>query len=92
MPTSKGELVLELIREVRDKQDMQTVMLTEMKKDIAQNTEDLADHIEGVMQNRVRIEKLEQPRIFIKTLTTIVLKVGGLAGAIFTILKVSGYI
>ena len=35
-------------------------------KDIDRNTKDLSDHIEGVQQNRKRIEILEQPLSFKK--------------------------
>ena len=34
---------------------------TKMESDISRNTSDIADHIEGVKQNRARIEKLEEP-------------------------------
>lgn len=46
-----------------------------MKKDVSRNTEDLSEHIEGVLQNRVRIEVLEkdtfQPKRFAKALIII---------------------
>ena len=38
-------------------------------KDIDRNTKDLSDHIEGVQQNRKRIEILEQPLSFKKAFT-----------------------
>ena len=48
-----------LIKEIHDKVHEMDLRQHDMQKDIAQNTNDLADHIEGVVQNRVRIETLE---------------------------------
>ena len=51
-----------LIKEIHDKIHEIDIRQVEMQKDIAQNTKDLSEHIEGVIQNRVRIEELEEDK------------------------------
>jgi hypothetical protein len=57
----KEEMIFDLLTEVR--QDVKDIRITQnnQSKYIEKNTNDLADHIEGVIQNRKRIEYLEMP-------------------------------
>jgi len=51
-----------------------------MAKDVEQNTKDLAEHIEGVIQNRERIAILEEERRFPKKVGDILIKAGKIIG------------
>jgi len=99
MPSKKDDLVVELLQEIREDQKSQSgvlhehsILLMDVKKDVEQNTQDLREHKEGVIQNRVRIEKLEEPRIFLKHLKKILIGVGAVAGAIYMVLRLLGKI
>lgn len=59
-------LVLDLLKEVREDQRIthetlskMDIKLVKIESNVDKNTEDLAEHIEGVLQNRERLEKLE---------------------------------
>lgn len=82
------EILLDLLREVRNEQRGQTVLLTEMRKDISKNTEDLTEHKEGVIQNRKRIEKLEIPFVFTKRVASVTAWITGAAGTIYGIFEI----
>lgn len=56
--------------------------VAEIKKDVERNTADLEEHIEGVLQNRHRIVKLEEPRKVIKGLAKFTIWLAGVAGAV----------
>ena len=92
MSNKKDDLVIDLLQEVREDQKAQTTILIELQKDVSKNTEDLTEHKEGVIQNRVRIEKLEEPRIVFKVLKKYTLGVGGIAGAVLVTLKLLNYL
>jgi hypothetical protein len=68
---SDNKLVIDLLKEVREDQKKTTevlyehsTMLHDLGSDVKKNTEDLANHIEGVVQNRTRIEALEKEEEF----------------------------
>ena len=102
----KDDIIVSLLQEVREDQKDQSnvlhdhsLLLGDMKKDIAQNTKDLAEHKEGVVQNRValvghgkRILKLEEPKIFWKTLKGGIVTIGTLTGVTLGILRLLGKI
>jgi len=62
MPPHQGAYMFDnkLVKEIHDKIHEIDKRQVEMQKDIAQNTKDLSEHIEGVIQNRARIEELEE--------------------------------
>lgn len=64
MPPHQGAFMFDskLVKEIHDKIHEIDKRQVEMQKDIAQNTKDLSEHIEGVIQNRIRIEDLEEER------------------------------
>lgn len=95
---SKDDLITQLLKEVRDDQKTHSGILVDLQTNVAKNTEDLADHIEGVKQNRKHIQhideriiKLEEPRKLLKFFSTLVLKLAGLVGAIYGIVKAVKY-
>ncbi len=57
------KLILSLLQEVRTEQTSHTKSLINLENDVRQNTEDLYTHMEGVRQNRKRIENLEKTEI-----------------------------
>jgi len=79
------KVILDLLREVRDEQKEHTIFLTEMRKDIERNTDDLERHIEGVVQNRKRIAKLEEPFELVAKLRKAIIWIGGLLGTSYGI-------
>lgn len=83
----KDDLILDLLKEVREDQKSHSIILVEVQKDVAKNTEDLADHIEGVKQNRARIEKLEEPKKAFGVFKKYLIGAGGIAAAIIGIIK-----
>ena len=56
------ERIFKLLDEMSKDLGSINVKLATMNKDIDQNTKDLSAHIEGVMQNRARIARLEAPK------------------------------
>ena len=63
MPNKRDDMIIVgLLKEVRQDQKEHSIILSDLKHDVATNTKDLSAHIEGVKQNRTRIEKLEEPR------------------------------
>ena len=57
-----NERIFKKLDELNEKLGTIDVRLALQGKDIEQNTKDLSQHIEGVVQNRTRIERLEAPR------------------------------
>ena len=70
---NREDMIVDLLKEVRDDQKEHSKVLIVVQKDVEQNTKDLAKHIEGVQQNRKRIEVLEKPHIVISGVKTFVL-------------------
>lgn len=88
----QNDLIVDLLKEVRDEQKEHSRMLTTTQIDIAEVKVDLAKHIEGVVQNRKRIEALEEPRKAFAVLKSYVLGTGAIAGAILGLIKLSKYL
>lgn len=77
----------ELLERIDRKLDKVQEDLNEIKLDhviqnnnIERNTKDLADHIEGVKQNRGRVECLEKDNVRIKMIWKVILGIGTLVG------------
>jgi hypothetical protein len=80
------------LQEVREDQKAHSTILIEMQQDVAKNTVDLTEHKEGVVQNRERIEKLEEPGKAFKLLKKYLLGAGAIAGSIYAVLRILGYL
>lgn len=87
MPSKKDDLIVDLLQEVREDQKAHSTILIDLKQDVATNTVDLAEHKEGVIQNRARIVKLEEPRIAFKLLKKYLVGASAVAGSVLVILK-----
>jgi hypothetical protein len=92
---TNGEIILDLLREVREEQRKQSDILNEVRRDVEINTNDLADHIEGVRLNREeikehreRLEELEQPKKIIKYIKGLIVGAATISGSVITLLKV----
>jgi len=85
--SNKEDLVVDLLQEVRQDQKEHSVILIELKNDVSVNTKDLAEHIEGVTQNRARIVKLEEPRKAFGVIKEGLLIIGSIAAAFLAVLK-----
>lgn len=85
------DLVVELLKEVREEQRVQSDILIELQREVAVNTKDLTEHKEGVIQNRSRIEKLEEPAVALRIIKKYLLGMGAIAAAIAGILKLFDY-
>ena len=92
MPDKKDDLIVNLLQEVREDQKSHSTILTGLQQDVAKNTVDLTEHKEGVVQNRSRIEKLEEPGKAFKLLKKYLLGMGAVAGSILAILRFLGHI
>lgn len=91
MPLTTEELMLEILKEVREDQKAHSTILIEVQKDVARNTDDLEVHILGVNQNRTRIEELEKPFTYMHHTKRIILTLGGLFGAVYAMIKLVEY-
>ena len=105
MGDKDSKIIYDLLQEVRIDQKThskelakQSICLAKMEMSIQKNTADLSEHKEGVIQcrkliqtNAKRIEKLEEPKRFIKFLlnkyTIIVGALSGTLGAVLLVLK-----
>ncbi len=92
MPKKDDDLIVDLLKEVREDQKAHSTILIELQQDVAKNTVDLTEHKEGVVQCRVRLDKLEEPRIAFKLLKKYILGAGAIAGSIYAILKILGHL
>ena len=92
MPDKKDDLIVDLLQEVREDQKAHSTILVELQQDVAKNTVDLTEHKEGVVQNRTRIEKLEEPGKAFKLLKKYLLGFGAVAGSVIAILKFLDYL
>ena len=92
MPNKKDDLIVDLLQEVREDQKAHSTILVELQQDVAKNTVDLTEHKEGVIQNRKRIEKLEEPAKAFKILKKYLLGFGAGAGSILAVLKFLDYL
>ena len=93
MPTKKNDdLIVDLLQEVREDQKAHSIILVKLHQNVSKNTVDLTEHKEGVMQNRKRIEKLEEPAIAFKLLRKYLLGAGAVAGSVLAILRFLGHI
>ena len=92
MPDKRDDLIVDLLQEVREDQKAHSTILIELHQDVSKNTVDLAEHKEGVIQNRKRIEKLEEPAIAFKLLKKYLLGFGAVAGSAIAILKFLDYL
>lgn len=79
------ESKLDKLDEKVDKIDMHVVRLD---VHVEKNTKDLEDHIQGVKQNRGRIERLEKQESFIKGAAWIIV---GLAGVTIAVARLMQY-
>lgn len=70
---AKIDLIYDMVKDLNGKQDTQTERLIRLESNVDRNTEDLADHIEGVKGNRkliklteqklaLRLDELEEPK------------------------------
>lgn len=89
-----SEIIIELLKEVREEQKDQSKSLTKLEVDVARNADDLKDHmrrtdiLEGLhLSNQTRIETLEEPTKVRKYIIKRVLIIGSIAGAIVAIAK-----
>lgn len=89
MPEKRDDLIVDLLQEVRKDQKEHSEILVDLKHNVAVNTKDLTDHKEGVVQNRKRIEKLEEPSKMFAVAKKYLLGAGAIAGAILVIIKFS---
>lgn len=98
---SDVNIIYELIKEVRDKQDDHSIILTKMASDVEANKNDLEEHMAQtravkslVEQHReeylTRLEKLEEPSRVLKSLKKAIMWLGSLAAGIAGILKLFG--
>lgn len=92
MPNKEDDLIIVLLKEVREDQKDHSTILVELQKDVSRNTDDLEVHIEGVMQNRGRIERLEEPSKAFKILKKYILGLGAIAGSVLAIMKFLNYL
>ena len=92
MPDKKDDLIVDLLQEVREDQKAHSTILIELQQDVAKNTVDLTEHKEGVVQNRTRIENLEEPGKAFKLLKKYLLGFGAVAGSVIAILKFLDYL
>ena len=92
MSEKEDKLIVSLLKEVREDQKEHSSILVDLQQDVSKNTADLTEHKEGVVQNRKRIEKLEEPGNAIKLLKKYLLGVGAVAGAVIAILKFLDYL
>ena len=90
--SDKKDILVTLLQEVRQDQKSHSTILVELQKDVAINTKDLTDHKEGVIQNRARIEKLEEPTLAFGIIKKYVIGLGTIAGAVYGILKLLDYL
>lgn len=86
------DLIVELLKEVREEQRTHSTILIELQNDVAINTKDLTEHKEGVIQNRKRIEKLEQPAIALGLIKKTILGLGAVSASLLGILKFLNYL
>jgi hypothetical protein len=98
MAIKKNDLIISLLTDLKEDQKVQCkelneiqIRLAKIELNIEKNTVDLEEHIQGVMQNRARIEALEEPNKFIRTFIKILLGVGTLATAIYGIARMWGF-
>lgn len=92
MPDRKDDLIVNLLQEVREDQKSHSSILNDLQQDVAVNTKDLTEHKEGVIQNRKRIEKLEEPGKAFKLLKKYLIGFGAVAGSILAVLKFLDYL
>lgn len=71
--SDKLDIIYDIVKKIDSKQDKQSEKLHNLEMQGEKNTQDLADHIEGVKQNRKiikhidsRVEKLEEPKKFLQ--------------------------
>ena len=87
MPNKKDDLVVTLLNEVREDQKVHSTILIELQQDVATNTKDLTEHKEGVIQNRKRIEVLEEPGKVFGVVKKYLLGAGAIAGSVYGIYR-----
>ena len=87
MSSKKDDLIVDLLQEVREDQKAHSSILIDLKQEVSINTIDLTEHKEGVIQNRARIVKLEEPAKAFNLLKKYILGVGAIAGSILAVLK-----
>lgn len=81
----KDDLIVDLLKEVREEQKTHSTILTEVQID-------LAEHKEGVEQCRARLDTLEEPRKAFKLLKKYLIGAGAIAASALAILKFLGHI
>ena len=91
MVTKKDDLIVELLHEVREEQKTHSTILIELQHDVSINTTDLTEHKEGVIQNRARITKLEEPAKAFAVFKKYIIGLGAIAGSVYGILKLLDY-
>jgi hypothetical protein len=86
--------VLDKLDKIQDDVSDLKVEQAKQGKDIGQNTKDLSEHIEGVKQNRARLElhgaqltNLQAPAIAAGQIKKWALWFGGIAGAVLAVYK-----
>ena len=87
MSSKKDDLIVDLLQEVREDQKTHSTILTDLQRDVAVNTVDLTEHKEGVIQNRARIVRLEEPGNAFKLLKKYLLGASAIAGSLLVIFK-----
>ena len=92
MSKKEDDLIIVLLKEVREDQKDHSIILVELQNDVSRNTNDLETHIEGVMQNRSRIEKLEEPGKAFKILKKYLMGIAAITGSILAIMKFKDYL
>ena len=89
--SNNKDLVLTLLKEVRDEQKSHSTILVKMQRDVSINTKDLTEHKEGVIQNRKRIVVLEEPRKAFSVAKKYLIGLGAISAAVVAILKAVNY-
>jgi len=91
---SDNAIIVSLLKELREDQkdtkevlNKHTLVLSNMQRDVAQNTEDLEEHILGVKKANKRIELLEKPGLVKSYLFKVILGSGSLSGSTYGIYK-----
>ena len=87
MESKNKDLIVSLLHEVRDEQKTHSTILIELQHDVSINTADLTEHKEGVIGNRARIAKLEEPAKAFGIIKKYVIGLGAIAGSIYGILR-----
>lgn len=96
------DIMLDLLKEVRDEQKHHTHILIKMEVDVEQNKEGLQEHmaqtrvvksmvVDNKKESDARLESLEKPSIVAGELKKYFFGLGAAAGVLATVMKAVGY-